>query len=86
MLSIADLDTYYGDSHILRGAGLELPAGTALGLLGRVQEARASVAELLRMRPDFARRGRTIIGHYIKPQDVRDRIAEGCRKAGLTLL
>ena len=35
MLSIADLDTYYGDSHILRGAGLELPAGTALGLLGR---------------------------------------------------
>jgi branched-chain amino acid transport system ATP-binding protein len=35
VLSIADLDTYYGDSHILRGAGLELPAGTALGLLGR---------------------------------------------------
>ena len=35
MLSIADLDTYYGDSHILRGAGLELPTGTALGLLGR---------------------------------------------------
>src|SRR5688572_25270597 len=35
MLSIADLDTYYGDSHILRGAGFELPARTALGLLGR---------------------------------------------------
>jgi branched-chain amino acid transport system ATP-binding protein len=35
MLSIADLDTYYGDSHILRGAGFELAAGTALGLLGR---------------------------------------------------
>jgi branched-chain amino acid transport system ATP-binding protein len=35
MLAIADLDTYYGDSHILRGAGFELPAGTALGLLGR---------------------------------------------------
>jgi branched-chain amino acid transport system ATP-binding protein len=35
MLSIADLDTYYGDSHILRGAGFDLPAGTALGLLGR---------------------------------------------------
>ena len=64
----------------------DLMMASALGLLGRVQEARASVAELLRMRPDFARRGRTIIGHYIKPQDVRDRIAEGCRKAGLTLL
>ena len=35
MLSIADLNTYYGQAHILRGAGLELPAGTALGLLGR---------------------------------------------------
>ena len=35
MLSLVDLNTYYGDSHILRGAGLELPAGTALGLLGR---------------------------------------------------
>jgi branched-chain amino acid transport system ATP-binding protein len=35
MLSIEALDTYYGDSHILRGTGFELPAGTALGLLGR---------------------------------------------------
>jgi branched-chain amino acid transport system ATP-binding protein len=35
MLTIADLDTYYGDSHILRGAGFSLAAGTALGLLGR---------------------------------------------------
>ncbi len=35
MLQIEALDTYYGDSHILRGAGFELPAGTALGLLGR---------------------------------------------------
>ena len=35
MLSLTDLDTYYGDSHILRGAGFELPARTALGLLGR---------------------------------------------------
>ena len=35
MLSIAELNTYYGQAHILRGAGFELPAGTALGLLGR---------------------------------------------------
>ena len=35
MLSIHELNTYYGQAHILRGAGLELPAGTALGLLGR---------------------------------------------------
>ncbi|MFT3664096.1 ABC transporter ATP-binding protein [Piscinibacter sp.] len=35
MLSIADLHTYYGEAHILHGAALELPAGSALGLLGR---------------------------------------------------
>ena len=35
MLEIDDLNTYYGDSHTLRGVSLELPAGTALGLLGR---------------------------------------------------
>ena len=35
MLAIEGLDTFYGDSHILRGVALELAAGTALGLLGR---------------------------------------------------
>ena len=35
MLQIDGLNTYYGDSHILRGVALALPAGTALGLLGR---------------------------------------------------
>ncbi len=35
MLDIDGLNTYYGDSHILRGVSLALPAGTALGLLGR---------------------------------------------------
>ncbi|WP_280153049.1 ABC transporter ATP-binding protein [Piscinibacter sp. XHJ-5] len=35
MLSIDDLHTYYGDSHILRGVALSLPVGVSLGLLGR---------------------------------------------------
>ncbi|NRF66162.1 ABC transporter ATP-binding protein [Aquincola sp. S2] len=35
MLAVQDLHTYLGDSHILRGVTLELPAGAALGLLGR---------------------------------------------------
>jgi branched-chain amino acid transport system ATP-binding protein len=35
MLALDDIHTYYGDSHTLRGASLALPAGTALGLLGR---------------------------------------------------
>ncbi|MDE2396382.1 MAG: ABC transporter ATP-binding protein [Burkholderiales bacterium] len=35
MLAVEALETYYGDSHVLRGVSFELPAGVALGLLGR---------------------------------------------------
>jgi len=35
LLEAEALDTYYGDSHVLRGAGLRVPSGRALGLLGR---------------------------------------------------
>jgi branched-chain amino acid transport system ATP-binding protein len=35
LLEAADLNTHYGDSHVLRGVGLSLAGGTALGLLGR---------------------------------------------------
>ena len=35
LLAAADLHTHYGDSHVLRGGGLSLAPGTALGLLGR---------------------------------------------------
>ena len=35
MLQVDDINTYYGDSHTLRGVSLDLPAGASLGLLGR---------------------------------------------------
>ena len=35
MFAIEGLHTCYGDSHILQGVDLELPAGQAVGLLGR---------------------------------------------------
>src|SRR5258706_5430139 len=35
MPGIDDLPPYYGDSHILRGVTLALPAGVSLGLVGR---------------------------------------------------
>jgi branched-chain amino acid transport system ATP-binding protein len=35
MLEVQDLNTYYGDSHILRGASIDIPATTSVGLLGR---------------------------------------------------
>jgi branched-chain amino acid transport system ATP-binding protein len=35
MLELSGIHTYYGDSHILQGAGLVIGAGRAVGLLGR---------------------------------------------------
>jgi branched-chain amino acid transport system ATP-binding protein len=35
MLQIEGLNTYYGDSHILRGVDVSLPSSTSMGLLGR---------------------------------------------------
>jgi branched-chain amino acid transport system ATP-binding protein len=35
LLSVADIHTYYGDSHILQGISLELAPGEVLGILGR---------------------------------------------------
>lgn len=35
VLEIRSLNTYYGDSHILHGVDLAIPAGKAVGLLGR---------------------------------------------------
>jgi len=35
MLQIEGLNTYYGDSHILRGVDVGIPAATSVGLLGR---------------------------------------------------
>ena len=35
MLKLVDIHTYYGESHTLRGVSVDLPAGSALGLLGR---------------------------------------------------
>src|SRR5207302_2509425 len=35
LLRLQGIDTYYGDSHILQGVSLDLPAGSVLALLGR---------------------------------------------------
>jgi adenylate cyclase len=51
--------------------------------LGREQEARTAVGELLELVPDFASRGRRLIGNYVKVDDLTERLIEGLRKAGL---
>jgi adenylate cyclase len=62
-----------------------LVRASCLGHLGRLEEARVEVAELLRTKPDFARRGRTLIGRLLKLPELQARVADGLAKAGLAL-
>ena len=57
----------------------------SLGHLGRVAEARVEVAELLARKPDFASRGRVLIGRLVKFSDLLETIVDGLGKAGLVL-
>jgi adenylate cyclase len=57
----------------------------SLGHLGRVEEAKREAAELLKSKPDFASRGRILIGRYIKFPDLLERVVDGLGKAGLAL-
>jgi tetratricopeptide (TPR) repeat protein len=56
-----------------------------LGHLGRPEEAQSEVAELLRRKPEFPGRGRTLLGRLVKFPDLVGRIADGLAKAGLAL-
>jgi adenylate cyclase len=56
-----------------------------LGHLGRLDEARGEIAELLRLKPDFASRGRTLIGRLLRHPELQARVADGLAKAGLVL-
>jgi len=60
-----------------------LMRAAALGQMGRGREARSAVGELLKLAPDFAARGRRLISHYVKVDDLVETLIEGLRKAGL---
>jgi len=58
---------------------------SVLGLLGRTAPAKAQLEELLRQKPNFALRGRTLLGYYLKPPELMARVVDGLAKAGLDL-
>ena len=62
-----------------------LMKAATLGLLGRAEEGRQAGRDLLRCKPDFAKRGRALIGPYIKFADIRARVIEGLKEAGVDL-
>jgi adenylate cyclase len=56
-----------------------------LGLLGRYEEAKHFVKNLLELKPDFSERGRILIKHYIKFEDIVERVVEGLHRVGLSI-
>jgi tetratricopeptide (TPR) repeat protein len=54
-----------------------------LGLLGRTEEGRRVSAQLLSLKPDFLERGRRLIRHCIKFDDISERVIAGLRAAGV---
>ncbi len=60
------------------------PARAAtLGQLGEYDDGRKAVDELLAFKPDFSKRARILINHFVKFEEITERIVEGLEKVGL---
>jgi adenylate cyclase len=63
----------------------QLLKASVCGHLGRIEEGQACVQALLTLKPDFAQRGRILIGRYVKFEDIADRIIEGLNAVGIKI-
>lgn len=64
----------------------ELMLASCLGHLDRGEEARACGLDLLRAKPQFGHRGRRLIAHFIKSDELRATIVEGLRRAAVEVV
>jgi len=62
-----------------------LMKAAAFGLLGRYEDGKRAAEELLKLKPDFPSRGRILIKHYIKFEDIVERTIDGLSKVGLKI-
>lgn len=62
-----------------------LMKAATFGHLERFEEGKRAVKDLLKLKPNFPTRGRILIGHYIKFEEIVERVIEGLRKLGLNL-
>jgi adenylate cyclase len=58
---------------------------SSLGWLGDVEDGRRAGAELLKLKPDFPASGRILMRHYIKFEDILERIIEGLNAVGIAV-
>ena len=57
-----------------------------LGHLGRLKEGNRNIEEILKLKPDFPARGRILIKHFIKSDELVEDHIEGLKKSGLDLI
>ena len=62
-----------------------LVKATTYAYLGKYKEGKQAVNQLLKCKPYFPSRGRTLIKHYIKFDDIVDKVIEGLHKVGLDI-
>jgi tetratricopeptide (TPR) repeat protein len=63
-----------------------LAKSATLGLLKRYEEGKEFAERLLELKPDFLNRGRILIRHYIKYDDIVDRVIDGLHRVDLKIL
>lgn len=62
-----------------------LMKAAAFGQAGRFEEGTRAAQSLLALKPDFPERGRVLIGHYIKFDDIAGDVIDGLGKVGLKI-
>lgn len=78
----------YQETHLLRGVGDfwdPLARAATLGQLGEYDDGRKAVDELLAFKPDFSKRVQMLINHFVKFEEITERIVEGLEKVGLSI-
>ena len=81
------------DRAYLETMGLKMPAvfwyplakASTLGLLGRYEEGKTFVKKLLEIKPDLPKKGRILIGHYIKFEEIVESVIDGLNEVGLNI-
>jgi len=58
---------------------------SSLGLLGEIEDGRKAAAELLNLKPDFPANGRILMRHYIKFEDIFERVKKGLDATGIAV-
>jgi adenylate cyclase len=62
-----------------------LMKAATFGHLERFEEGKRAVNDLLKLKPNFPTRGRILIGHYIKFEEIVERVIDGLSKVGLKI-